>query len=141
MAELETDRLLIREVLASDADDFLRFRQQEDYWRHVPIEPPTTDSIATLVNGWIQNQDQNPELSIFWRRPISVRINWWAMRVSTSAAFVPGRARLDGASFQVTRVMALRPKLAKPYCASHLTVSACTESLRSAVSRIKCRGG
>ena len=29
MVELETDRLLIREVLASDADNFLRYRQQE----------------------------------------------------------------------------------------------------------------
>src|SRR5580704_252083 len=27
MAERETDRLLLREVLASDADDFLRYRQ------------------------------------------------------------------------------------------------------------------
>jgi ribosomal-protein-alanine N-acetyltransferase len=60
MAELETDRLLIREVLASDADDFLHYRQQEDYWRHVAIEPPTADSIAASVNGWIQNQNQNP---------------------------------------------------------------------------------
>jgi ribosomal-protein-alanine N-acetyltransferase len=65
MAELETDRLLIREVLASDADDFLRYRQQEDYWRHVPIELPTTDSMATLVNGWIQSQDQNPRTVYF----------------------------------------------------------------------------
>jgi [ribosomal protein S5]-alanine N-acetyltransferase len=66
MAELETDRLLIREVLASDADDFLRYRQQEDYWRHVPIEPPTADSIAAKVKGWIQNQDQNPRTVYFF---------------------------------------------------------------------------
>jgi ribosomal-protein-alanine N-acetyltransferase len=60
LTELETDRLLIREVLALDADDFLRFWQQEDYLRYVPIEPPTADSIAVKVNGWIQNQNQNP---------------------------------------------------------------------------------
>jgi [ribosomal protein S5]-alanine N-acetyltransferase len=65
MVELETDRLLIREVLASDADDFFRYRRQEEYWRHVPIEPPTADSIGTLVNGWIQNQDQNPRTVYF----------------------------------------------------------------------------
>jgi [ribosomal protein S5]-alanine N-acetyltransferase len=65
MVELETDRLLIREVRASDADDFLRYRQQEDYWRHVPIEPPTADSIAAMVNGWIENQDQNPRTIYF----------------------------------------------------------------------------
>jgi ribosomal-protein-alanine N-acetyltransferase len=59
MVELETERLLIREVLASDIDDFLRYRQLADYWRHVPIEPPTAESIVASVNGWIQNQDQS----------------------------------------------------------------------------------
>ena len=65
MTELETDRLFVREVLASDADDFLRYRQQEDYWRHVPIEPPTADFTAVMVNGWIQNQDKNPRTVYF----------------------------------------------------------------------------
>ena len=60
MTELETDRLLIREVIVSDADDFLRYWQQDDYRRHVPIEPPTADFIAAKVNGWIQSQNQNP---------------------------------------------------------------------------------
>ena len=60
MTELQTKRLLIREVLASDADDFLRFWRQEDYLRHVPIDPPTADFIAAKVNAWIQNQNQNP---------------------------------------------------------------------------------
>ena len=60
MVELETDRLRIREVLASDADDFLRYWQQEDYWRHVPIERPTADSIAAKVDGWIKSQIRNP---------------------------------------------------------------------------------
>jgi [ribosomal protein S5]-alanine N-acetyltransferase len=65
MAHLESDRLVLREVRASDADDFLRYRQQKDYWRHVPIEPPTADSIAAMVNGWIQNQNQNPRTVYF----------------------------------------------------------------------------
>jgi [ribosomal protein S5]-alanine N-acetyltransferase len=65
MAELETDRLLIREVFATDADDFLRYRQQEDYWRHVAIEPPTAESIAAMVSGWIKNQHQNPRIVYF----------------------------------------------------------------------------
>jgi hypothetical protein len=51
MTELQTKRLLIREVLASDADDFLRFWRQEDYLRHVPIDPPTADFIAAKVNA------------------------------------------------------------------------------------------
>jgi [ribosomal protein S5]-alanine N-acetyltransferase len=65
MAELETESLRIREVLTSDADDFLRYREQEDYWRHVAIEPPTADSIAALVSSSIQNQDQNPRTVYF----------------------------------------------------------------------------
>jgi hypothetical protein len=40
MAELTTRRLLIREVWTSDTDDFFRYRQEEHYWRHIPVEPP-----------------------------------------------------------------------------------------------------
>jgi [ribosomal protein S5]-alanine N-acetyltransferase len=60
MVELETNRLIIREVLASDTDDFLLYRQEPDYWRHIPIEPPTRESIAASVDGWLQNQARNP---------------------------------------------------------------------------------
>ena len=100
--------------LASDADDFLRYRQQEDYWRHVPIESPTADSIAAMVSGWVQSQDQNPR-TVYFLAVTDKRSNQLVgdAGYTTSAAFVPGRARLDGASFQVTRVRALRPKLAK----------------------------
>jgi RimJ/RimL family protein N-acetyltransferase len=47
-------------VLATDTADFLRYRQEDHYWRHIPIEPPTYDSIVALVDGWLQNQTRNP---------------------------------------------------------------------------------
>jgi hypothetical protein len=50
MAELETERLRIREVLASDVDVFLRYMQEERYWRDVPVEPPTTAWVAALLD-------------------------------------------------------------------------------------------
>ena len=110
---------------------------------HVPIEPPTTDSIATLVNGWIQNQDQNPR-TVYFLAVTDKRSNQLVgdagLYVRRHSFPVAGRDWM-GRRFKSRVVMALRPKLAKPYCASHLTVSAYTESLRSAASRIKCRGG
>jgi hypothetical protein len=139
MAHLETDRLLLREVRASDADDFLRYRQQEDYWRHVPIVPPTADSIAASVNGWIQSQDKNPRTAHNFA--IIVRKKWWATQASSWATSVRGRARSDGESFQVTEARALQPKSARPCYGLHLTRSTCTEFLRSAASRIRRPAG
>jgi [ribosomal protein S5]-alanine N-acetyltransferase len=60
MAELATRRLLIREVLPSDTDDLFWYRQEEDYWRHIPIEQPTRAAIAAKVSGWIENQVRDP---------------------------------------------------------------------------------
>jgi ribosomal-protein-alanine N-acetyltransferase len=65
MAVLETDRLLIREVLASDVDGFLRYMRDEHYWRDVPIEPPTVASIAALLDGCIGNRTKNPRTDYF----------------------------------------------------------------------------
>jgi ribosomal-protein-alanine N-acetyltransferase len=60
MAELTTRRLLIREVWTSDTDDFFRYRQEEHYWRHIPVEPPAHAAIAAKVSGWIANQVRAP---------------------------------------------------------------------------------
>src|SRR5271166_335880 len=56
MVELETDRLLIRDVRASDADDFYQYMRLETYWRDVPIEPPTVELVEALVNRCIQER-------------------------------------------------------------------------------------
>jgi [ribosomal protein S5]-alanine N-acetyltransferase len=60
MVELITDRVRLREVLAADADDFLRNRRHEHYRRHLPIEPPSAESIAASLGAWIRWQDQDP---------------------------------------------------------------------------------
>jgi [ribosomal protein S5]-alanine N-acetyltransferase len=65
MTELMTDRLLIRDVVASDASCFLRYMQEEHYLRHVPVEPPTAGSIDALVNRCIENQSQNTRTDYF----------------------------------------------------------------------------
>jgi ribosomal-protein-alanine N-acetyltransferase len=65
MTELKTDRLLIREVLASDVDGFLRYMREGHYWRNVPIEPPTAASIAALLKGCIDSTAKNPRTDYF----------------------------------------------------------------------------
>jgi [ribosomal protein S5]-alanine N-acetyltransferase len=65
MAELDTDRLHIREVLASDVDGFLRYMQEERYWRDVPIEPPTAAWVAALLDGCIASRAKNPRTDYF----------------------------------------------------------------------------
>jgi ribosomal-protein-alanine N-acetyltransferase len=65
MIELETDRMLIRDIRASDAKAFHQYMRQKQYWRHVPIEPPTAEFVADLVNRSIQNQSQSPRTDFF----------------------------------------------------------------------------
>jgi ribosomal-protein-alanine N-acetyltransferase len=65
MAELETDRLLIRDVRASDVDAFHRYMRQERYWRDLPMDPPTAASVAALVDRCLQNQMQIPRTDYF----------------------------------------------------------------------------
>jgi [ribosomal protein S5]-alanine N-acetyltransferase len=65
MADLETDRLHIREVLASDVDGFLRYMQEERYWRDVPIEPPTATWVAALLDRRLASRAKNPRTDYF----------------------------------------------------------------------------
>jgi [ribosomal protein S5]-alanine N-acetyltransferase len=65
MIELETDRMLIRDVRASDADAFHQYMRQEQYWRDAPIEPPTPESVEALVNRSVENQSQSPRTDFF----------------------------------------------------------------------------
>jgi [ribosomal protein S5]-alanine N-acetyltransferase len=53
---LQTPNLVIRNVCASDADAFYLYMQREDYWRDLPKDPPTRDSVANTLNGWLQDQ-------------------------------------------------------------------------------------
>jgi ribosomal-protein-alanine N-acetyltransferase len=65
MLEFETDRLRIRDVVADDVDGFLRYMQEERYWRDVPIEPPTRASVAVLLDGCMASQGKNPRTDYF----------------------------------------------------------------------------
>jgi RimJ/RimL family protein N-acetyltransferase len=65
MVEFETDRLLIRDVRASDADGFYRYMRRETYWRDVPMEQPIAKSVEALVNRCIDNQSENPRTDYF----------------------------------------------------------------------------
>ena len=58
-------RLLIREVLASDVDGFLRYMREEHYWRDLPIEPRA--SIAAPLEAG----QRICERTILW--PLSTR--------------------------------------------------------------------
>jgi hypothetical protein len=55
---IETPRLIIRDVQASDVDGLFRYMQQEPYWRDVPIEQPTVQSITALVNASLQGSSE-----------------------------------------------------------------------------------
>jgi RimJ/RimL family protein N-acetyltransferase len=62
---IETERLLIRDVLLSDRDAFHAYMRREDYWRHVPVEPPTAAWVETLCKSCIREQDRDPRTHFF----------------------------------------------------------------------------
>jgi ribosomal-protein-alanine N-acetyltransferase len=62
---LEMPRLIIRDVRAADADAFYAYMQREQYWRDVPIEPPTAESIAAMVNASLLDQAKEPRTDYF----------------------------------------------------------------------------
>ena len=72
MIELTTDRLRLREVRLTDAEHFLRSRRQEHYWRHVPIEPPSPESVAASVSTWVRWQEQDPR-AVFMLTAVDAR--------------------------------------------------------------------
>jgi hypothetical protein len=47
--------------------------QREQYWRDLPIEPPTTDSIAGMVNGCLLDQAKGPRTDYFMAATDSIR--------------------------------------------------------------------
>ena len=62
---IETERLRIRDVVLSDRDAFYAYMRREDYWRHVPIEPPTPAWVETLVRNCVQSQERDPRTHYF----------------------------------------------------------------------------
>ncbi|HEY1722647.1 MAG TPA: GNAT family N-acetyltransferase [Magnetospirillaceae bacterium] len=59
---IDTDRLFIRDVRPTDADAFFDFMQREDYWRNLPIDPPTRASMQTLIERRLSEQTATPRV-------------------------------------------------------------------------------
>ena len=65
LAALESPSLLIREVRTSDTDAFFAYMQREQYWRDLPIEPPTVIAIAAMVDACLRDQTKQPRTDYF----------------------------------------------------------------------------
>jgi hypothetical protein len=64
--QIETEHLCIRDVVSPDRDAFYGYMKREQYWRDVPIEDPTLDSIQSLVERSLQEQLANPRTNYFF---------------------------------------------------------------------------
>jgi ribosomal-protein-alanine N-acetyltransferase len=62
---LETERLLIRDVCDDDLEGFFNYMSRENYWRHVPLEPLTFDSINVMIRRALLDQVQDPRSNYF----------------------------------------------------------------------------
>ena len=60
---LSTPNLVIRDVRGSDAAAFHAYMQHEDYWRDLPMDPPTTASVAGMLERWLEDQTKQPRTS------------------------------------------------------------------------------
>jgi [ribosomal protein S5]-alanine N-acetyltransferase len=60
---LSTPSLIIRDVRASDAAAFHAYMQHEDYWRDLPMDSPSTASVARMVDRWLEDQTKQPRSS------------------------------------------------------------------------------
>jgi [ribosomal protein S5]-alanine N-acetyltransferase len=61
----ETPRLIIRDVLPSDVYAFFGYMKREQYWRDIPIDPPTLESIKGMVDRCLSNQEKEPRTNFF----------------------------------------------------------------------------
>jgi [ribosomal protein S5]-alanine N-acetyltransferase len=62
---IETEHLRIRDVRSSDGDAFYRYMKHEDYWRHLPMAPPTPDWVQSVVERSLQEQAVSPRTRYF----------------------------------------------------------------------------
>jgi len=60
IAGLETPQLVIRDVRPSDVDPFYAYMRREQYWRDVPIDPPTVESITAMTDGCLLDPAKEP---------------------------------------------------------------------------------
>ena len=61
--EIETEHLLLREFRRSDEDDFLIYAADEEHWRHLPVEPPTSQSLQSHFARLYGLQHDEPRIA------------------------------------------------------------------------------
>lgn len=64
--QIETQRLSIRDVIVSDSEAFYRYMRRDDYWRNLPMQPPTTDWVQSLVERCLREQTESPRTKYFF---------------------------------------------------------------------------
>lgn len=57
---LETDRLVLRDYIAEDWQICHRYARSETFYRFLPIDPPTVESVKSFVQRAIEQQRQQP---------------------------------------------------------------------------------
>ncbi len=62
---LETVRLLLRDVAADDADRFDAYMCEREYWRDLPIDPPTPRSVEAFIDRCVLDQTREPRVAYF----------------------------------------------------------------------------
>lgn len=62
---LQTERLILREVVADDADRFDAYMCEPAYWRDLPIDPPTPRSVAAFIARCVGDRSREPRDSYF----------------------------------------------------------------------------
>jgi RimJ/RimL family protein N-acetyltransferase len=65
LEQIETERLSFRDVRASDSDAFYGYMKHEDYWRHLPMQPPTLEAVRSFVERCRREQTGNPRTNYF----------------------------------------------------------------------------
>jgi RimJ/RimL family protein N-acetyltransferase len=62
---IETARLRIRDVDASDVDAFFAYMRRDDYWCNLPFCPPTRDSVQSHIDRSLHEQSESLRKSYF----------------------------------------------------------------------------
>ncbi len=115
---LETERLVLRDYQAADWKAVHGYARGEDFYRFLPIEPPTAESTRAFVEGVLEQQRRRPRLTYSLlamlraeRRPIgdvSLRLGTGPSRTADIGyAFDPAIRGQGYAIEAVSRVVAL----------------------------------
>lgn len=57
MNELQTDRLRLRPFRQNDLEHMVGYATREDYYRYLPLDPLTPESVGDFLNHLLKNQE------------------------------------------------------------------------------------